>query len=137
MTLLDRIPIDTLREGSTAVLETERLILRAPRFEDAKRLAALVNDRRISEKTVRIPHPYGIADANEWIGAAIAQSAECYLITFRGDIIGGCGIDVRDTGPEIGYWLGVPFWGCGYATEAARALIDRAFKDLGHEVLTA
>ena len=39
--------------------------------------------------------------------------------------------------PEIGYWLGVPFWGNGYATEAARALIDHAFGDLGHEVLHA
>jgi len=137
MTLLDRIPVDTLRETSTTVLETARLVLRAPRFEDAKRLAALINDRRIAEKTVRIPHPYGTADANEWIGTVIAQSAKSYLITFRGDIIGGCGIDVRNSVPEIGYWLGVPFWGCGYATEAAQALIDFAFGELGYEVLTA
>src|SRR5712664_622355 len=75
MTLIDRTPRDTLREGSTPVLETERLVLRAPRFEDAKRVAALVNDRRIAENTARIPHPYGIADANEWIGAAILQFA--------------------------------------------------------------
>src|ERR1700758_704738 len=81
MTLLDRTPRDTLREGSTPVLETERLILRAPRFEDAKRVAALVNDRRIAENTAHIPHPYGVADAKEWIGAVVAQSAETYLIT--------------------------------------------------------
>jgi RimJ/RimL family protein N-acetyltransferase len=137
MTLLDRTPRDTLREGSTPVLETERLILRAPRFEDAKRVAALVNDRRIAENTARIPHPYGIADANEWIGAAILQSADSYLITVGGEIVGGCALDNRDGAPEIGYWLGVPFWGCGYATEAARALIDHAFGDLGHEVVTS
>ena len=137
MKLFDRAPIDTLREGSTPVLETERLVLRAPRFEDARRVAALINDRRIAEKTTRIPHPYGIADADEWIGAVIAQSAESYLITFHGDVIGVCGIDMRDNGPEIGYWLGVPFWGRGYATEAAQAMIDHAFGDLGYEVLTA
>lgn len=137
MALLDRSPVDTLHEAGATVLETARLVLRAPRFEDAKRLAALINDRRIAEKTVRIPHPYGIADANEWIGAVIGQSAESYLITFRGDIIGGCGIDVRKGGPELGYWLGVPFWGCGYATEAAQALVDYAFGKLGYEVLTA
>lgn len=137
MTLLDRTPVETLREASTTVLETARLVLRTPRFEDAKRLAALINDRRIAEKTVRIPHPYGIADANEWIGAVIGQSADSYVITFRGDIIGGCGIDTRKGGPEIGYWLGVPFWGCGYATEAAQALVDYAFGKLGYEVLTA
>jgi RimJ/RimL family protein N-acetyltransferase len=137
MTLLDRTPRDTFREGSSPVLETERLVLRAPRFEDAKRVAALVNDRRIAENTARIPHPYGIADAKEWIGAVISQSAETYLITIGGEAIGACGLDIREGVPEIGYWLGVPFWGCGYATEAARAVIDRAFGDLGHDVVTA
>ena len=137
MTVLDRTPRDTFHEGSTPVLETRRLILRAPRFEDAKRVAALVNDRRIAENTARIPHPYGIADAKEWIGAVVSQSAETYLITVGGEAIGACGLDMRDGVPEIGYWLGVPFWGNGYATEAARALIDHAFGDLGHEVLTA
>jgi len=137
MTLLDRTPKDTLREGSTPVLETERLVLRAPRLEDARRVAALVNDRRIAENTVRIPHPYAIADAQEWIGAAISQSAATYLITFGGEIIGACGLEMRDGVPEIGYWIGVPFWGCGHATEAARGLIDHAFGKLGHEVVTA
>jgi RimJ/RimL family protein N-acetyltransferase len=137
MTLLDRTPRDTFHEGSSPVLETERLVLRAPRFEDAKRVVALVNDRRIAENTARIPHPYGIADAEEWIGAVNAQSAETYLITIGGETVGTCGLDIRGGVPEIGYWLGVPFWGCGYATEAARAVIDHAFGDLGHEVLTA
>jgi len=137
MTLLDRTPRDTLREGSTPVLETERLTLRAPRFEDAKRVAALVNDRRIAENTVRIPHPYAVADAHEWIGAVILQSATTYLITIGSEVIGACGLDMRDGVPEIGYWLGVPFWGCGYATEAARGLIDHAFGERGHEVVTS
>jgi RimJ/RimL family protein N-acetyltransferase len=137
MTLLERTPRDSLREESTAVLKTERLVLRAPRLADAKRVAALVNDRRIADKTLRIPHPYGLADANEWIDAAISQSAESYVMTIGGEVIGACGIDMRHGMPEIGYWLGVPFWGSGYATEAARAMIDHAFGDLGHEVLTA
>jgi len=137
MTLLERTPRDSLREESTAVLKTERLVLRAPRLADAKRVAALVNDRRIADKTLRIPHPYGLADANEWIDAAISQSAESYVMTIGGEVIGACGIDMRHGMPEIGYCLGVPFWGSGYATEAARAMIDHAFGDLGHEVLTA
>jgi RimJ/RimL family protein N-acetyltransferase len=137
MTLLDRTPRDTFQEGSTPVLETARLVLRTPRLEDAKRVAALVNDRRIAENTARIPHPYTLADASDWIGAVTSQRVETYLITFAGEIVGACGLDMHDDMPELGYWLGVPFWGSGYATEAARALIDRAFAELGHEVVTA
>jgi RimJ/RimL family protein N-acetyltransferase len=138
MTLLDRTPTDTFREGSTSVLETERLCLRAPRFEDAKPIASLINDRRIAENTARIPHPYTLADATEWIGIAnTVEGAECFVITRAGEVIGGCGLDIRNGVPELGYWLGVPFWGNGYATEAARALIDHAFGTRGHEAITA
>ncbi len=138
MTLLDRTPTDTFHEGSTPVLETERLCLRAPRLEDAKPIAALINDRRIAENTTRIPHPYAIADAREWIDAAnTTDGEESFIITMAGEIIGGCGLQSRDGVPEIGYWLGVPFWGNGYATEAARALIDHAFGDHGYEALLA
>jgi RimJ/RimL family protein N-acetyltransferase len=139
MTLLDRTPTDTLHEGSTPVLETERLCLRAPRLEDAKQVAALVNDRRIAENTARIPHPYAIADAREWIGAANKTDGEMsFVVTMAGEIVGACGYHrSRDGVPEIGYWLGVPFWGNGYATEMARALIDHAFGDRGHEMLVA
>jgi RimJ/RimL family protein N-acetyltransferase len=53
-------------------------------------------------------------------------------------LLGCCGIGKLDgEHPEIGYWLGVPFWGKGYATEAARALIDHAFGELGYDVLVS
>ena len=58
--MLQEIPRETFREGSIPVLETKRLVLRAPRLEDAKMVAALANDRRIAENTARIPHPYGL-----------------------------------------------------------------------------
>ena len=51
MTMLDRTLDDTFHEASSPVLETERLVLRAPRFEDAKRVAALANDRRVAYRT--------------------------------------------------------------------------------------
>src|SRR5215471_12356047 len=138
MTFLDRSPTESFGERSVRVLATERLILRAPCFEDARMIAALVNDRRIAENTLRIPHPYGLADAQSFITAANTAASEIVFLTARrgGAVIGACGIaQFGEEPPEIGYWLGVPFWGQGYATEAARAVIDHAFGDLGYDVV--
>jgi len=137
MTLLE-IPTETFREGSIPVLETKRLVLRAPRLEDAKCVAMLANDRRIAENTRRIPHPYSRADAEDFISSVnVANGETAFLITLAdGTIIGACGVAMTDgPAPEIGYWLGAPYWGQGLATEAARAVIDYAFADLGHEAL--
>ena len=140
MTLLDRTAPETLRQRPIPVLETARLILRAPRLEDAEAVAALVNDRRIAENTSRIPHPYGLADAQAFLTAANSDDGEIVFLicASNGGIVGCCGIAKLDgETPEIGYWLGVPFWGKGYATEAARALIDHAFGELGYDRLLA
>ncbi len=121
-------------------LTTERLLLRAPQPADAQALVALLNDRRIAENTLRIPHPYTIADARAFINSANAGDGEIvFLITRKSvGVIGACGIArLTFAGPELGYWIGVPFWGLGYATEAARALIEYVFDELGHEFLLA
>jgi RimJ/RimL family protein N-acetyltransferase len=139
MTLLEEIPRETFREGSIPVLETKRLALRAPRLEDAKTLTTLANDRRIAENVARIPHPYQVSDAENFIaGSNKAGGETVFLITLRDDtVIGACGIAMQQQSPELGYWLGVPYWGKGYATEALHAAIDYAFTDLGHDELQA
>jgi RimJ/RimL family protein N-acetyltransferase len=139
MTLLDRRPAESFRERCIPVLETERLVLRAPRLEDAKAVAQLANDRRIAENTARIPHPYSLADAEKFIAAANETDGEtAFLITREGIVLGAIGIRLGEREPpELGYWLGVPFWGHGYATEAVRAVIDHAFADLDYEALGA
>jgi RimJ/RimL family protein N-acetyltransferase len=140
MTLLDRVAPESLRDSRIPPIETERLVLRAPRLEDAATIATLLNDRRIAENTRRIPHPYGITDAQRFIADANAGSGETvFLITRRdGTVLGGCGAAERaGEAPEIGYWLAVAFWGKGYATEAVRAVIDYAFDDLGYDALEA
>ena len=136
MTLLE-IPSESFRERSIPVLETERLILRAPRLGDAKIVAVLANDRRIAENTARIPHPYRKSDADDFISTANLGNETVFLIGQRGGtLMGACGFTRLDRHPpEVGYWLGVKFWGKGYATEAVRALIDHAFTDLDHEAL--
>jgi RimJ/RimL family protein N-acetyltransferase len=131
MTLLDH-PANDVHAGAVAVLETRRLVLRAPRLGDARHVAVLANERRIAENTAGIPHPYGVDDAKQWISAAISQPG-AFVITIGAEVIGACGLD----GAQVGYWIGLPFWGCGYATEAARCLIDHAFGDLGYRILAA
>jgi RimJ/RimL family protein N-acetyltransferase len=130
----------TYREGCIPVLETERLMLRAPTLEDAKLVAALANDKRIAENTRRIPHPYSRADAEDFIATANTPQGDInFLITTRAGVpIGACGIATHDdAAPEIGYWLGVKHWGKGYGTEAVRALIDFSFTELAHDGLSA
>jgi len=138
MTLLEEIPTGRFREASIPVLETKRLILRAARLEDAKAVAALANDRRIAENTARIPHPYKVADAEKFIGAASKDGEAVFLVTLRNKtVIGACGVMLQEETPELGYWLGVPHWNQGYATEALHAVIDYAFTDLAHDALQA
>jgi RimJ/RimL family protein N-acetyltransferase len=120
------------------VLETARLRLRAPRRGDIKAIVHLAGDRGVAENTARIPHPYTASDAEEFIAAINRQDGETtFMITLAGEMVGACGVERCDSGAEIGYWLGTPFWGRGYATEAVRALIDHAFGDLGHDALAA
>lgn len=142
MTLLEELPRGTFRERSIPVLETKRLVLRAPRLEDAKAVAVLANDRRIAENTARIPHPYKLSDAESFIGGANNGNGEAvFLITARdgtGTLLGACGVStLDDRQPELGYWLGLPYWGKGYATEALHALIDYAFGAFEHTALHA
>jgi RimJ/RimL family protein N-acetyltransferase len=139
MTLLEEIPSETFNEACIPVLETKRLALRAPRLEDAKKVTALANDRRIAENVARIPHPYKVSDAESFIAGANKSNGEAvFLITLRDEtIIGACGIMTHENAPELGYWLGVPYWGKGFATEALHAAIDYAFTDLAHESLQA
>ena len=138
MTSLEAGPQESSRTASIPVLATKRLVLRAPRAGDAKPIASLINDRRIAENTARIPHPYGVANAHAFLAESNRDpGTPSFLITLTdGTLVGGCGIQVLSAGdPELGYWIGVPYWGRGYVTEAARALIDHAFGELGCERL--
>jgi len=92
---LQEIPSESFRERSIPVLETERLILRAPRLGDVKAIAALANDRRIAENTARIPHPYKAKDAEDFISGANVGSETAFVIALRN--VAGSGA-IRRTG---------------------------------------
>jgi RimJ/RimL family protein N-acetyltransferase len=139
MSRLDAVTGAVLQDASRPVLQTKRLTLRVPRLEDAAMLARLANDRRIAENTAQIPHPYRLADAEFFIGAARSKEDVNFLIALPdATLVGACGIAMREgPAPELGYWLGVAYWGQGFATEAVRAVIDYAFADLKHESIQA
>ena len=129
--MLQDIPTPTLREASSCVLETERLMLRRPTLADVKAIAHLANDRRIAENTRRLPHPYLQEHAIEFVRAIANDKRETvFLIENNHTPIGVVGVDWREAdAPELGYWLGVEHWGQGFGTEAARAVIDFFFEE--------
>jgi RimJ/RimL family protein N-acetyltransferase len=133
------------------VLVTERLVLRAPRNEDVDAIARLADNLRVAEMLSRMPHPYTKEHAVDFVRRANAgEIGKCvYSITIAqtGTFIGCCGINYRRNNDdhlnsgrdelEIGYWLGEPHWGKGYATEAAHALVDLVFRATQVEKLYA
>nr|WP_279481248.1 GNAT family N-acetyltransferase [Aureimonas sp. SK2] len=110
-------------------LTTRRLVLRQARMSDAPEIATHANDLQIAQMTSRIPHPYGLDDARAFLGAA--RDELIVAITRRADdrFLGLCSLAASPTpgAAELGYWIGRPFWGNGYATEAAQAAIDYGF----------
>jgi RimJ/RimL family protein N-acetyltransferase len=112
----------------TPRIETRRLSLRAPVFADAPRIAALANDPDVARMTTRIPHPYGRSDAEAFLarmGAIDYRREAVFAIEHEDEgVIGMAGMHPTGSfGPEIGYWLGRPYWGRGFATESACALL--------------
>jgi ribosomal-protein-alanine N-acetyltransferase len=101
---------------------------------DVPELAQLANDRRIwINLRDAFPHPYGIEDAERFIGKACAMSPQTYLaIEVSGTLAGGIGYtlheDVERVGAEVGYWLGAAYWGRGLATAAVKAVTQYAFE---------
>ncbi len=121
------------------VYETERLRLRRPTLGDTARMVELAGDYRIAATTLLLPHPY-LPEHAEGFVRAIAEGWQnkddfTFALALKGDdhLIGVMGL-----GPltpwnraEIGYWIGVPYWGQGYATEAARRVIQFGFETVG------
>ncbi|MCC7271839.1 MAG: GNAT family N-acetyltransferase [Alphaproteobacteria bacterium] len=116
-------------------LATARLVLRPPVAADAPAIEALAAPWEVARYTQRIPHPYPPGAAAAFLAEVAADRAAgnalLFAITRRGDgaFLGMIGLEAADEPGvlEIGYWLGMPFWGQGYAAEAARAVLRHAF----------
>jgi RimJ/RimL family protein N-acetyltransferase len=121
------------------VMRTERLVLRPLKLSDAARIALLAGDFEVASMTGTIPHPYSEQMAGEWIGSALGgEEGTVFVIELDGALIGCVGYrEDEKGGAELGYWLGKPYWGQGYATEAASAMIAYAFGEGGLRYLTS
>jgi RimJ/RimL family protein N-acetyltransferase len=119
-------------------LETERLVLRPFGNSDAAEVMRLAGERAIADTTANIPHPYKEGMAEEWISkhqeTFDRDEGVAFAITRKHDdvLVGAISLMGMEKGhqAELGYWIGKPYWGHGYCTEAARAVLRYAFSDL-------
>jgi len=125
-----KLTLRRIRDMLPGKIATKRLVLRAPMRGDVPELVRVANNKNVSSKLARMPHPYTGADAVAFIELFSQRADERpYAITLDGKLIGVIGLSFYEgRAPELGYWLGEPYWGLGYASEAGRALIDAAHK---------
>jgi len=120
-------------------LTTARLVLDAYTPQDLPALVALLRTPEIAAWTLAIPHPFTAADGERWmadhlLNFAVRQNLEL-AVRLQGQLIGTVGLRITRAcdQAELGYWIGQPFWGCGYATEAARAVVAFGFSHFNLE----
>ena len=108
-------------------MKTARLTLRSLGPSDAPRIALLGGEWDVARMTGRIPYPYSEAAALHWV-TGLAAGEVVFGIEHGGGLIGICGFSPKGEGTaELGYWIGKPYWGQGFATEAAAALMSYGF----------
>ena len=124
------------------ILQTERLLLRPPAAADISRFVPLLNDYEVSKNLSRVPYPYTEDDGCAWVvraaGERLRGESHPFVLIDKSDdaFVGVCGVHAK-LDFMLGYWIGKPYWGRGYATEAARRVVKFAFDELGAGALTA
>ena len=119
-------------------LETDRLILRSLNQADAEKIEELAGDYDVAKTTLNIPHPYPKGSAKSFIehSLQVVEKGELYTYAIvkkkTERLIGIIHINLTPAHErgELGYWIGKPYWGKGYGTEAARAIISFGFETL-------
>ena len=129
--MLQKNPDRIVSIALPVVIETARLVLRQPTLVDAKAIAEIVADKRVSINLRRVPHPYTVDDALTFVTTVAEDGADTvFLVEAGGDAVGLVGMNWETEGtPELGYCFGTTHWGHGYATEASRAIIDHTFEN--------
>jgi len=120
-------------------IQTTRLVLRPFALGDAPTVQRLAGAYEIASVVSHIPHPYPDGAAEMWIASHAPDFAQGTGLTEAitrqddGELMGAVSLMLAPDHcrAELGYWLGVPYWGYGYMTEAAHALVDYGFRTLG------
>lgn len=120
------------------ILRTERLILRETTEDDIGELTAILGD---AETMYAYEHAFSAAEIRAWLDNQYRRYREdgfglwAVVLKETGEMIGQCGLTVQNCGGkeviEVGYLFARAFWHNGYATEAARACRDLAFRQFG------
>ena len=119
-------------------VETARLVLRPLAIADAADVQRLAGAFELAEMTVNIPHPYEDGMAEAWIQTHAESNARGADVTFAitrkedGVLLGAISLMGIKPGhmAEMGYWIGVEYWGRGFCTEAGQAVIGYGFEHL-------
>lgn len=124
------------------VIETRRLTLRSPEDRDLPRIAQLAADYDIARMSLRMPHPYGIEQARDFLVRTASQDRRrdnTFVIDLEDEgAIGVMGFfHEADPYPEMGYWVGRPYWGRGLATEAAEGALKWASRSWKKRAVSA
>ena len=122
-------------------LTSNRLILRDVRLSDAKSIAKHANNLNVTKNLLVVPHPYSVKDAMFFIRSNLkkirSKKRKDYSLAItlkrKDEVIGVVSINSVDSfhgTATLGYWLSEEYWRQGIMSEAARAIIDFAFKKL-------
>ena len=118
-----------LKHDLPETIRTERLTLRAPAVTDLADLVVLANNWQVVEPTAVMPFPYSEDDGRAFLATVgDADAPRAYAIANGEDrLMGVVSLKfAQGKAPELGYWLGQPHWGKGYAPEAATGLVQAA-----------
>lgn len=126
------------KPGIIPKIATERLFLRELTLMDAPFVELLAGDAKIAETALHIPHPYEEGLAERWIMDIHRKFSLGKEVVFGitskpfESIIGAVGLvlNERFNHAELGYWVGKPYWGKRYATEAVAACVKYGFEEL-------